>query len=730
MRVNGQDVPGTGDANNYAIAVINRHTRAVVESGTVNRGNTSMLGALARKYDANADFLMVISSLHGIGSDGGNTAAFVEAVRRVGGRDLTAEELTLLRGGAAFSVVGVPGGDPGAAYISVDRGATPNGNVYGYLQLNVANDLYGVVTAEYPTFDTTNTSTNPGVATVLFDHKTYTSDALPAGQSGFLLLAFNNALQLERKQTVITNGTGNDIGAQFGLPVALAFFTASTPSEYGSTVVIRSIGHPTGAGSGWSDAAKIVERLGGNRLAFNNLGTSGGESEYSLVGSLVTPKAAVEGNPVLGSPGPVAGSLSRNRDMVFTPVSGGTPAGVNTELVDITYQTPVAFPAYTAGAPGTTTAGTAAADAYIGRTLGLCASAAAQPTCSVRTEFYRNYGANFQQASTDLESARMNYPGDGRGFTAAEYAAVRQHLGEELSMVNRVRAYFVGLQKPFGEAAQTGTIDIKAVTDTVVASVVPPQGSSSTSFALGLVGKIAALGGFAGPPVSAVAAGLSASFGLAAYLTTPAGPPQLATDLPVAADKLGAQVRAQMLATSRSLNGTAMLMISDYGKMKAVTDLLPTEKWRLPDDTGPTLETMSLAVKQSAAEKLVPMAYPWLLRGTPERSAQSMSCNILDVLIFYAQVNVWKNQPLNASLMAPRDYFLADGRAIPAPYWFAKASFNQKTASPSVALSNMLFDPVNASRGTLGLNLYSFLSPRVFGTVRQANDGATYCDLT
>lgn len=733
IRINDEDVPGTSDPNNFAIAVVNRHTRDVVQSGTVNRGNTTMLGALAKDYTGGNDFLMVVSSTKGIGADAGNTNAFIDAVRRLGGRDLTGEEVGLLQNGAAFSVVGVPGGDAGGAYISIDRGAAPHGNVFGYLQINVANDLYGIVTREYPTFNTTNTSSAAGVANVTFDHKTYASDTVAAGQSGFLLLAFDNALQLERRQTVITNGTGNDIGAQFTLPIALSFFTENTGKAYGSTVVVRSIGHPAGVGEGWSDAAKILEKLGGNRLAFNSLGASGGPSEYSLVSNLVTPKAAVEGNPVLGTSGPVAGSLSRNREMVFTPVSGGDPRGVNTELVDITYQTPVAFPTYTTGAPGTTAAGTAAADAYIGRRLGLCARAAVQPLCSVRTEFYENYGADFHQASIDLASPDLNYPADARGFTAADYEAVRTELRTELSMVNRVRTYFAGLQKPFGEAAQYGTIDTKALTDAVVAAVGPGP-SASTSFVLGLIGKVVALGGFAGPPVSAVAAGMSAAFGLAAYLTTPSGPPQLASDVRVRADQLGAQVRDQMLAASRSLNGTAMLVVSDYGKMKAVTDRLSDPMWRLPNDTGPTLQAMTLAVRQSAAEKIVPMVYPWLLRGTPERSAQSMSCGYRNnpLQIRMDQVNIWKGQPLNASLFNVKDYFLSDGRVVPAPYWFARAGVDRDDdLTPSAALSDLLFKPASAAGtgGPMGINLYSFLSPRVFGSIHQANDSAYHCDL-
>jgi hypothetical protein len=184
-----------------------------------------------------------------------------------------------------------------------------------------------------------------------------------------------------------------------------------------------------------------------------------------------------------------------------------------------------------------------------------------------------------------------------------------------------------------------------------------------------------------------------------------------------------------MLAASRSLNGMSMLMISDYGKLKAVSDKLPNDGWRLPDDTGPALGAMSLAVKQSAAERLVPLAYPWLLRGTPERSAQSMSCGFGTIKYVY-QVNVWENQPADAALFDPRDYITSDGRSIPAPYWFAKASVMGKDLTPSPQLTSMLFSPTNPERGTLGLNLYAFLSPRVFGSIHQANDGAFKCNLS
>lgn len=724
IKIDGEGLRDTTDRNNYSIAVIDRNTREVKESGTVNIGATTHLSDIARSYPRTNGYLMVISGFRGV-LDQRNLDAMADAVTYLGGRALTNDERSLLRSGHAFSVVGIPGGAAGGAFVTVDTGAGngPRGNVSGYLQVNTATDQYGVVNPENPTFDTTNTATTPGASEVLFDHKRYATDkyeVLSAGQSGFQVLAFDQGLVNTKNITVATNGTRDDAYAQ----TRLATQIADAARASGSIVVIQSIGHPTARFRGWSDAAVWVERLGGNRLAFNNLTA---DSDYSLVGSLTAGPAAIEASSVLGKPGPIAGSLTRNRDMVLTPVSGGPAGGTNTELVDISYQAPQSFPAFTTDHPGTTAAGTVAAELYIGRTLGVCAPDA--PTCSVRTEYYHSFKADWHQVSTDLDSHRLDYPGDGRNFTVADYAAVRNQLASEISMVNRVRTYFAALQQPFGEAAQQGTIDLDKITKTVIDSIGAPNDSGTTSFVLGLIGKIVALGGFAGPPVSAVAAGLSAAFGLGAYLSQPSGPPQLVNDVQVRASELGRTARAQMLATSRSITGLTLLVLGDYGKLTATTAKLPTPKWNLPSDTGPTIAKLTLAAQRSAAEKLVPLVIPWLFRGTPFRSAQSMSCReeVLPV-IWYKQVNVWKNQPANAALNV-RDYFTPEGNDIPAPYWFAKVSLDEDQAPPPAALTNMLFDPANPVSGTLGINQLDFISPRVFGAIHQANDTAPGCDL-
>jgi hypothetical protein len=80
---------------------------------------------------------------------------------------------------------------------------------------------------------------------------------------------------------------------------------------------------------------------------------------------------------------------------------------------------------------------------------------------------------------------------------------------------------------------------------------------------------------------------------------------------------------------------------------------------------------MSLAVKPSAAEKLVPMVYPWRLRGTPERSPSVRVVRLLS---------------------------LQDGRAVPAPYWFAKAEVADNNLAPPESLGTLLFAPATRRR--------------------------------
>jgi hypothetical protein len=721
IRIDGQPVRDTTDRNGDFVAVIDRSTRAVVESGTVPRDSgMGQLAEIAKHWSGTDGYLMVVSGPRGVGApDTANALTTVASL--MGGRAFTADERTALLQGKQFSIVGIPGGGPGGAWQTVSQGSSgPQGDIRGWLQVNTATNLYNLVTPENPTFATVSGTSPAGQNTIMFDHKPYTV-ALPTGAlNGFQILAVNAlTLNVELQAAVPTNGPG-DVAAQ---QAELAFLLRNAATFFNSSgvpplVIVQSIGHPHGVSPAWARgggatgaADDWIERLGGTRLAFNSL--NGISDDYTLVGGLTVGHSAAEASAVLGKAGPLVGGLSRSRDLSFKPVSSGPPGGVNTELIDLSYQAPQAFPAFN-------TAGEAAAEAFIGTSLKLCPSV--QTTCAIRPLYYQHYQTDWHQAATDLNA--LTYPGDGRGFSQAEFTKVQAQLRKEFSALNRVRTYFRALQVPFSEASQQGGVDLEALSNEIYQAAGGGGTKTSTSYVLGLIGKIAAVGGFAGPPVSAIAAGVSASFGLAAYLTQDTGEPQLATDVRVRADGLGKELRQRMNDASHSMTGMALLFVSDYGKLMAANDKLDTIPWTLPPDSGPTLVAMNLSAKRWLAESLVPVVYPRMWRGTPPpegpANANGLSCAFKPDRYPARQIHPWSNQPANAQMRAVEG-FRADGSSWSPNYFFSKLEFQD--ASPTTSLANLLFNPANPRTGTLGINQLDFISPRVFGPLDNINDG-------
>ena len=127
-----------------------------------------------------------------------------------------------------------------------------------------------------------------------------------------------------------------------------------------------------------------------------------------------------------------------------------------------------------------------------------------------------------------------------------------------------------------------------------------------------------------------MAAGLATAFALASYLTNASGQP-ITDPLRVQASALAAQAKDQIDTDAAALTTEARIIVSDQGKLNAVSDLLPTDAWKLPPDPKDAVPALSTAVKRWFAESLVPAAY-WLMRGTPPPDgpsrANDLSCYI------------------------------------------------------------------------------------------------------
>lgn len=734
VRINGAPVRDVTDRNGDFVTVIDRSTRAVVESGTVPRDDgMAQLKQIAEHWSAGdklTRYLMVVSGAHGVDRFG-TVDKLNAVVLAMGGRALNGNESSSLLVHGRFSVVGIPGGGAGGAWQVFDSGQ-PNsskGDIQGYLRVNTATNLYDLVVPDTATFATSAEGSPAGQNTVTvsrtLNDKTEYRAALPDGAvDGFQILVLDAlTLQMVSNEAVPTNGPGDVTTQQNELRRKLQEASWITSSGTEPLVIVQSIGHPHGASPNWAQgpgdtlgADLWIEKFGGNRLAFDALSAT---SDYTLVGGPAAGRSAAEASSVLSVPGPLVGSLGRSRDLTLQVVSAGPREGVNTELVNIANQAPEAFPAFT-------TDGTRAAETVIGKALNLCT--ADEATCPVRPQYYLQYSRNWNTLALDL--ANLTAPTQPQGFTADDFRSVKSTLTPELSAVSQMKTYFQELQKPFTEAAQQGGVDLAVLGNAVYDAAGGSPADTTTPTYLTIISKAALLGTFLGPPASAVASGISASFGIAAYLTTKSGQAQLADDLQLQAGvrvqalALARQTQDRLDAAARSTTNLALAFLGDHGKLMAAMQKLPTPGWRLPPDTGTAVASLKQASQQWFAETLVPAVYPRFNRGTPPPGgpgdANGLSCTAYRFLDrFPYQKHPWSSQPANAQIRTTEG-FQAGGTPQLASYFFSRVGTDD--ASPPSSLTNMLF--TSTSAGGLGLNTLDFISPRVFGPLRQVNDTA------
>jgi hypothetical protein len=230
--------------------------------------------------------------------------------------------------------------------------------------------------------------------------------------------------------------------------------------------------------------------------------------------------------------------------------------------------------------------------------------------------------------------------------------------------------------------------------------VQPPPQDNSTSFVLGLVGKIAALGGFAGPPVSAAAAGLAASFGLASYLSNKSGQPILGSEIKARSGQLGSEMLDRIDLARKTTAGLGMLIVSDYGKLKTADQHIDSD-WSLPTNPQVSIEAFRTASRQWFYEALIPTAYPYLIRANTSQ-ARSLSCTS----------GGWPNQPDFFQMNATVGYD-NNGNPINGDFFFTRGQGG--AASPPAQLGDEMFRPRSGANPGLGIEKLQFFTPRVFG---------------
>jgi len=723
MRIAGSAPPNTtipccSDTIKYvSFAVIERATRRVVESNMYYGNATTGLGEIAdkatRTYGGSDQYLMIVSA--GRGVDPADTDRVTRLAAAVGGT-LTSTQQASIRSGSSFSFVGVAGGVAGGAWVNI-AAASSYANIGAQLQRNVGTERYDLVATEHPQFDTKTAASAGGTNVMRVGDKTI-SASLPADSAaGFHVVALDSrTLETLSNQALPTDGAGQRERQQ---AVADALYNAMRrPGR--PLILVQTIGKPKATQETWNAITAQLINLGGSRLLVNGLD---GNNEYALVGRTNADRPVAEAGSAQDSaagatpkpPGRLSGILARTRTWGYESLNAGPGGSGNNELLDIVYRAPEPFPAFT-------TPGEKAAETYIARAINSCAGPG---VCDLRREYFEKYSAIW---GTKLAIFPNTYPGASSGFTEAEFTKVHDQLRREIYAVANVKEYFAGLQRPFVRLEGGAQLDLNKLSEDLYAAVQPPPESNTTSYALGLVGKIIALGAFLGPPTSAIASGISAGFALSSYLTQANGrPAAVGAEIRVKASALSTQLTSAIDGAFDALTTQALLLVSDWGKLRDVSARIDGD-WALPASDTKALTSMKLATKQYLAEALVPVAYPHLITVRPRTTGAPWNARELYCKVPRNIVRWWDNMPDNAQTLEGVDHYDAAGNPVRHTLFFSKVA----KANPTPALADLLFRPdarYAGSNAGLGLEKFSFMSPRVFGRTYMAVQNTGHCIL-
>jgi len=296
----------------------------------------------------------------------------------------------------------------------------------------------------------------------------------------------------------------------------------------------------------------------------------------------------------------------------------------------------------------------------------------------------------------------------------------------ELLVWTRSSAGFRGLGFGGGEDRGSATlgrrrhVDLPSIGKKVWESVQRPAADNSTPWLLGLFGKAAALGGFAPPPASSAAAGISAAFGLASYLSTKSGQPILGTGVKVRSDQLADEINRRVQLAREETTALGMLIVSDYGKLTATYPHIESD-WSAPDAARAD-KALTTASKQWFYEALIPTAYPYLIRATGANNARSLECRLS------SGRRAWPNQPDQDQMNATTGYDV-NGNPITSVFYFTQSIGGG--SSPTASLGDDMFRQTNdRDHPGLGIEKLSFFTARVFnGEIAHAINNSGACSV-
>jgi hypothetical protein len=636
MQIGSQTVPLTIGNQGYEIAFINRASGAIDKVASVLYGDEPALQNVLSSSPASPGELVVVAAQPtGQGSmsvSGTDLAAFNDAMQSIG-----ANVPSSFIGTGGFSVIGIPGAPPGAAWENLGGDQTrygipaqTTGSILGRLlpdsNSSITTDASESVielTFMFTGYVPFNTGTNGSATGISVSTPTPVFVGLPSspGPGGFQVAVLDvHALFPTATGTFCTvAGCPDPAGAESAMLGLLDDYNTSQ-----QIVIVQSFGTVApGSDEGWGALADQIRNMGGNPDLFNTF-----QGSYAFIAAPGHAPAELSGNSTTDATAGFNGLFARDsQDRWYMAQTGLGTSSPNLQLPVIASADPQPFPYQgTSWLPKT--------EQYIEsklNKLGVQNTYCPANDCLRALYWLDNEGIDWGTASTNVKTVPEPQPsvfGCTTGTTdcAAKWSRIVTQFSNEFNYVTEMTSLFGAIEGTIPAAESSAGYDLNALTNDIENYIgqslaKQDQKNGTISEALGILNGVASalssLGSIAGVSSPGVGAAISVPLGVIAGGATIAGAtatsstsryPALQGQVLASAATIGETLADQFEALYSSLGTTENIVLGDGAKLgtigQDINEAAPGWTYSQGSNTTATLDAVRLAMRRYIYENL------------------------------------------------------------------------------------------------------------------------------
>jgi hypothetical protein len=617
-----------------------------------------------------------------------------------------------------LAIVGVPTGGDGSGWYT--HGGGPLDPLTGWLMPDTTVDTSGAAQfrfqPERPAFDTSSSKTQ--LTNTMTIRGQQVTASLPDGVTGGFQVVEIDPFDF----TVVKSDAIGSNGSWDGLGDVMVPRLHEIRDHGTGFVAVQSIGHPTPSSSQWPQVASALAAFGANPHTFSTV-----DGSYAFIGGTKLARAevadssatvAIDSNKGKYESGTLQGRASIRADGYFKPVAADPSDSFDSRLYDIALSPATPW-------PYTEAAGHPEADAYARALADITAKLPRLKSWApdLRRAYVGNENLTYTDSKVDL--LRLRYPGDGHtciqargdptshpGYTREQFCNLSDELQDEFDYLDATKTLFDSYKQALNRSGSGQLVDLQKIGDDLKSGIAPDN-SASIAWTVGaFVGDLISAGlQLAGPEAGAVRGAwqaFMAVYELVRELVGETHSKPVGDQITSKVEDLSFEVATRLSDTANGLDRLRDVIISDYGRLKALGKVADGLGWSV--DVDAMTNSLSTAANAFFSSQLMPIPYGvYVLRPLNTRFRDPTTDNCNDT----SYGHTWRGAPATAQLRWKADFVDGDGLHVPPDSLWVLGRHSLSIsyyAYPPNELTDPMFGP--PSRSYNGQHGYGMQLPR------------------